>query len=124
LDTYDHLQNKIDECDKEIGKMLDEIIHSDDKKRQHYIEAKPHKRVNKNTPKGIDLNLKAYQMFEGTDLLAIEGMSFSTVLALMGEAGIEGIKKFKTGKHFASWLRLAPNNKEAGEKYFQVKSQK
>jgi len=116
LDTYDHLQNKIDECDKEIEKMLDEIIHSDDNKRQHYIEAKPHKRVNKNTPKGIDLNLKAYQMFEGTDLMAIEGMSFSTVLALMSEVGIEGIKKFKTGKHFASWLRLAPNNKVSGGK--------
>lgn len=121
LDTYDHLQNKIDECDREIGKMLDEIIHSDDNKRQHYIEAKPHKRVNKNTPKGIDLNLKAYQMFEGTDLLAIEGMSFSTVLALMGEVGIEGIKKFKTGKHFASWLRLAPNNKVSGGKVLSSK---
>ena len=43
-------------------------------------------------------------------------MSFSTVLALMSEVGIEGIKKFKTGKHFASWLRLAPNNKVSGGK--------
>ncbi len=25
--------------------------------------------------------------------------------------GIEGIKKFPTAKHFASWLRIAPNNK-------------
>lgn len=116
LDTYDHLQKKIEECDKEIEKMLDEIINSDDNKRQHYIEAKPHKRINKNTPKDIDLNLKSYQMFEGTDLLAIEGMSYSTVLALMSEVGIEGIKKFKTAKHFASWLRLAPNNKVSGGK--------
>jgi transposase len=121
LDTYDHLQKKIEECDMEIEKMLDEIINSDDNKRQHYIEAKPYKRINKNTPKNIDLNLKSYQMFEGIDLLAIEGMSFSTVLALMSEVGIEGIKKFKTAKHFASWLRLAPNNKVSGGKVLSSK---
>ena len=121
LDTYDHLQNKIDECDKEIDKMLNEIIQSDDNKRQHFIDVKPHKRVNKNTPKDIDLNLKSYQMFEGTDLLAIEGMSYSTVLALMSEVGLEGIRKFKTAKHFASWLRLAPNNKVSGGKVLSSK---
>ncbi len=41
-------------------------------------------------------------MFEGTDLLAIEGMSHATVLAIMSEVGIEGIKKFPTSKHFCS----------------------
>lgn len=116
LDTYDHLQKKIEECDQEIEKMLNEIINSDDNKRQHYIEPKTYKRINKNTPKNIDLNLKAYQMLEGTDLLAIEGMSYSTVLTLISEVGIEGIKKFKSAKHFASWLRLAPNNKISGGK--------
>ena len=121
LDTYDHLQRKIKECDKEVEKKLNEIIESDDNKREHYIESKPHKRVNKNTPKDIDLNLKAYQMFEGTDLLAVEGMSFSTVLSLMSEVGIDGIKKFKTAKHFASWLRLAPNNKVSGGKVLSSK---
>ena len=121
LETYDHLQKKIEQCDVEIEKMLDEIIRSNDDKRQHYIEPKTHKRINKNTPKNIDLNLKAYQMFEGTDFLAIEGMSYSTVLSLMSEVGIEGIRKFQTAKHFASWLRLAPNNKVSGGKVLSSK---
>ncbi len=116
LETYDHLQKKISECDTMIDQMLNEIIDNDDNKKQHFIESKPHKRINKNTPKDIDLNLKSYQMFEGTDLLAIEGMSFATVLSLMSEVGIEGIKKFKSAKHFCSWLRLAPNNKISGGK--------
>lgn len=116
LETYDYLQEKIKQCDIEIEKALDDIIGSDDNKKQHYIDPKPHKRVNKNTPENIDLNLKSYQMFEGTDLLAIEGMSYSTVLSLMSEVGIEGIKKFPTAKHFCSWLRLAPNNKVSGGK--------
>src|SRR5690606_905273 len=96
-------------------------IDSDDDKRQHYIDPKPHKRVNKNTPKDIDLNLKSYQMFEGIDLLAIEGMSYSTVLAIMSEVGIDGIKKFPSAKQFASWLRLAPNNKVSGGKVLSSK---
>jgi transposase len=121
LDTYDHLQNKITECDKMIAQMLNEIIDNDDNKKQHHIDPKTHKRINKNTPKDIDLNLKSYQMFEGTDLLAIEGMSYSTVLSLMSEVGIEGIKKFPTAKHFCSWLRLAPNNKVSGGKVLSSK---
>ena len=116
LDTYDYLKDKIALCDIEIDKKLNEIIDEDENKKQHHIDAKPHKRINKNTPKNIDLNLKSYQMFEGTDLLAIEGMSYSTVLALMSEIGMEGIKKFPTAKHFTSWLRLAPNNKISGGK--------
>ena len=75
---------------------------------------KPDKRVNKNTLKGIDLNIAAYQYFGGVDLLTIPGVSFSTVLTFMSEIGPEGIKKFDTAKRFASWLRLAPNNKISG----------
>lgn len=121
LDTYDHLQKKIAECDVMIEKKLNEIIGEDDNKRQHHIDPKIYKKINKNTPKSIDLNLKSYQMFEGIDLLAIEGMSYSTVLALMSEVGIEGIRKFPSAKHFTSWLRLAPNNKVSGGKVLSSK---
>lgn len=121
LETYDHLQGKIELCDKEIEQMLNNIIDDDDSKKQHYIEKKQYKRVNKNTPKNIDLNLKSYQMFEGVDLLAIEGISYSTILALMSEIGVDGIKKFPTAKHFTSWLRLAPNNKISGGKVLASK---
>ena len=121
LEIYEHLQKKIQDCDKEIETLLDHIISSDNNKRQHHIEPKPHKKVNKNTPKNVDLNLKAYQMFEGTDLMVVEGVSFSTVLALMSEVGLEGIRKFKTSKHFTSWLKLAPNNKVSGGKLLSSK---
>lgn len=116
LEMYNHLQSKITSCDNEIEKMLNAHINEDEDKCQHQIEAKPYKRINKNTPKNIDLNLMSYQYFEGVDLLAIEGVSYSTVLTLMSEVGLEGIKKFPTAKHFASWLRLSPNNKKSGGK--------
>ena len=34
----------------------------------------------------------------------------------MSEIGREGLSKFKTAKHFVSWLRLAPNRKISGGK--------
>ena len=113
---YLYIQEQVKECDKEIERMLNEHINSNNNKREHYIDRKIYKRVNKNTPKNMDLNLMAYQYFEGVDLLAIEGVSYSTVLSLMSEVGLEGLKKFSSAKQFSSWLRLSPNNKISGGK--------
>ncbi|AUS06860.1 IS110 family transposase [Pseudotamlana carrageenivorans] len=121
LETYEFIQKKIRECDDQIAAKLDEIIGKDPEKAEHYIDKKPYKRLNKNTPKNIDINLKSYQMFKGIDLMSIEGMSYNTVLAIMSEVGYDGIKKFKTAKHFTSWLRLAPNNKVSGGKVLSSK---
>jgi len=110
---YQNLQAKIKECDQQIESMLNEQINGDKNKREHFIEKKVYKRINKNAPKNIDINLMAYQYFEGVDLLAIEGVSHSTMLTLISEVG-SGIQKFPTAKHFTSWLRLSPNNKISG----------
>ena len=118
---YQQIQSAIKDCDIEIEKMLNEQINGNDDKRQHLIEKKVHKRINKNTPKNIDINLLSYQYFEGLDLLAIEGVSHSTVLGIMSEVGLEGLKKFETAKQFASWLRLVPNNKISGGKVLSHK---
>ena len=121
LEMYNLYQAKIKLCDVEIEKMLNEQINNDDDKRQHQIDKKPHKRITKNTPKNIDINLMSYQIFDGVDLLAIEGVSHSTILSLISEVGVDGIKKFPSAKHFASWLRLSPNNKISGGKVLSHK---
>jgi transposase len=67
--------------------------------------------------KGIDLNQASFQYFGGVDLMKIEGLSHATILTIMmSEVGPDGFKKFETAKQFASWLRLAPNNKISGGK--------
>lgn len=118
---YQSIQTAITDCDAEIEKLLTEQISNNNDKRQHYIDKKVHKKVNKNSPKNIDINLISYQYFEGVDLLSIEGVSHSTVLSIMSEVGLEGLKKFETAKQFASWLRLAPNNKISGGKVLSHK---
>ena len=116
LDAYEFVQRKIRECDDQIAARLEEVIGKDPDRQGLHIDKKPHKRLNKNAPKNMDLNLRSYQMSRGIDLLAIEGVSYNTVLSIMSEVGYDGIKKFKTAKHFTSWLRLAPNNRVSGGK--------
>lgn len=114
--TYQHLQKQIDEVDKKIKSLLEDIIDNDENKKQHIAQKKPYKRKNKNGIKNLDTNQVAYQYFEGVDLMAIEGMSDATIMAIISEIGLDGIKKFDTAKQFVSWLRLAPNNKISGGK--------
>jgi transposase len=114
--TYLHIQKQIEEVDKEIKKLLEDIIDKDDNKKQPIATPKKYKRKNKNTIKGTDMNFIAYQYFEGIDLMAIEGVNDATIMAIISEIGLEGIKKFETAKQFTAWLRLAPNNKISGGK--------
>jgi hypothetical protein len=48
--------------------------------------------------------------------MTIEGVNDATIMAIISEIGLEGIKKFKSAKQFTAWLRLAPNNKISGGK--------
>lgn len=121
---YQYFQKQIEECDEEIKKQLNDFISQDETKKALFTEAKVHKRINKNAPKNIDLNLIAYQYFDGIDLLAIQGVSHATVLTLMSEVGPEGIRKFDTAKQFASWLRLCPNKKVSGGKILSSRTPK
>jgi transposase len=114
--TYQHLQQQIQETDEEIKKILADVIEKNDNKKQHVAVAKPYKRKNKNALTNADMNQISYQYFEGVDLMAIEGISDSTIMTIISEIGLEGIKKFETAKQFTSWLRLAPNNKISGGK--------
>lgn len=111
---YQFYKTMIADCDIEIAKFLQKFIKSKEDVVDYLPEKKPYKRQNKNGIKGIDLNVIAYQYFDGVDLLAIPGVSHSTVLTFMSEIGPEGLKKFSSAKKFASWLRLAPNNKISG----------
>lgn len=124
LNQYRHTQDLIMECDVEIKELLDNLINQDHVKKSLYIDPKTHKRVNKNTPKNIDLNLMSYQYFDGIDLYSIEGFSHGTVLTLMSELGEKGIKEFHSAQQFASWLRLAPNNKISGGRILSSRTPK
>lgn len=57
LRKYLDAQQLIMECDDEIKRVLDDFIDQDHAEKALCIDKKVHKRINKNTPKNIDLNL-------------------------------------------------------------------
>ncbi len=115
-EAYQFYQKKIKSCDK----MIEQFVKSELKKSPGKLKLKttdkPYKRINKNAPEIKNFNQIAFQYFGGIDLMAIEGVSHGTVLAIMSEIGQNSFDKFPSSKEFVSWLRLAPNNKISGGK--------
>ena len=66
---------------------------------------------NKNSA-AYDVSKLSMEYF-GIDLLEVEGIGGATVMTFIAEVG-SYIIKFPSKKHFASWLRLSPNNKITG----------
>jgi transposase len=122
-ESYQFCKSKIADCDKEIELFIKAEIRVDPVKKKLKTTEKKYKKTNKNAP-DFDLNQLAFQYFGGIDFMAIEGVSHATILTLISEIGPDGFTKFPTAKHFASWLRLAPNNKISGGRVLSRKTPK
>ena len=121
FEAYQFFQKQLKACDKQIDLLIKDFIKNNPALKKLKTHPKPYKRENKNAPQIKNFNQVAFQYFGGIDLLAIEGMSHSTVLSIMAEIGLDGFNKFNSSKEFVSWLRLAPNNKISGGKVLSSK---
>lgn len=111
VDCYEFYQNKIEQCDKEIEKCLYEINGNRGPKKTN-VKRKPirHHRPNIN-------NLGDYMLdiFEDKDASKLPGISDYSWLQLLCEVGTD-LSKWKTEKHFTSWLGLAPKQHNSGKR--------
>src|SRR3989339_2849 len=114
--AYLFTHNQIEQTDKQIEQLLPlwENKNGKEQLRNDYTKNK-HRSPQKNDPK-VDIRPFAYQMGDGVDLSQIEGVSTNTIFTLMSETGFKLTEKFKTAKHFSSWLGFAPNRKITGGK--------
>jgi transposase len=113
--TYEFLQQQILEVDHELNTMLETHLKSSNKNNLPFEQnKKDKKRIQKNAP-AFDIDKKAFQLFNGVNMMQIPGISYSTVLVFVSEVG-QGISNFSSAKAFSSWLRLSPNKKITGGK--------
>lgn len=122
LDLYNYYSKLVVELDIEtenIYKKLPSKVNPDEK------PLKPNKRNsgrnNKNTP-NFDLRTQLYRIC-GVDLTQVDGLDVSSIQVLITDIGTD-MNKWKTSKHFCSWLRVAPNNKKSGGKILHSSTQK
>ena len=110
IDLYDYYQRMIKECDDEIKKLLNSFDGKDGKVEQG------EEKSNAKRKKIEDPDLHAEMIrITGVDLIRIDGLNTNNVVTLISETGLD-MSKWKTEKHFTSWLGLAPDNKISGGK--------
>jgi transposase len=123
LDLYDDYCGKLAECDRRIEAHLQTIT-----RKVEAAEAplSPPRRKNmqphrKHIPQ-FDLRTYLYQI-TGVDLTQIDGIGVQTAEVLLSEVGAD-MSKWKTERHFASWMGLSPDNQKTGGKVIKRGSKK
>jgi transposase len=121
LELYDVYTTKIRVCDAEVEQLYSEFEPQVDIMEKPLKSPKKKQRKNKNAP-DYDLRTYLYQM-TGVDLTAIDGLEVLTVQSIISEVGTD-MGKWKSVKHFTSWLGLAPENDISGGKVLRTGTKK
>ena len=109
VELYDFYAEQLVACDQQIEQLMKDLARYDLKPEKHKRRGgKP-----KNAPK-FDARLLLMQMC-GVDLTRIDGIDVTTAFKVLSEIGAD-MSKFKSAKHFASWLGLCPGTKISGGK--------
>jgi transposase len=115
LNLYDFYSAKIEECDREIEKRYLCSAFYETNKRELPPLGKKRPSNFKNKP-AYDLRSHLYNLC-GVDLTEIDGIDALTAQTVVSEVGLN-MDKWKSIKHFTSWLGLCPCNKITGGKVF------
>ena len=122
LQLYDFYQSQIEDCDRQIEALLETFPSLDDCLTN--ITDKPKKCLKKRAANAPKFDVEKYILqITGVDLFAVDGFNANNLLGIISETGID-MDKWKTEKHFTSWLRLSPNNKISGGKVISHHTQK
>ena len=120
LGLYDFYQRCIDECDAEIERTVARLNVAQPIPELPLPKAK-HRSKLPSDP-NFDVRTAMYQL-AGTDLTQIHGIGPFLALRLIGECGTD-LSKWRTAKHFTSWLTLAPGCKISGGKVISAHTRK
>ncbi len=117
LQRYDFYTGLIEDCDKRI----EICYHEFEPQLDSLPTPKKQARKTANDPP-FDLRSQLHQM-TGVDLTEIDGIGPLTAQAIVSTIGLD-MDKWKTAKHFTSWLGLAPHNDISGRKVLRSKTMK
>jgi transposase len=122
LELYKSYREKIVACDREIEERLQRFeakLEVDEataasvgKKRRRGGGGSSKIKVMRRNEPAFNCEAELLRM-TGVDLTSINGISASTALLIVSEIGMD-MSKWKTEKHFASWLGLSPDKRISG----------
>lgn len=123
LELYDFYAEKISECDCKIAEESKKLeTKCDPEKIQQLKENQRSKKTKKLKKHEYPFDLTSELIrITGVDLTKIPSIGASTALTIVSEIGVD-MSRWRSAKHFASWLGLCPGNKVSGGKRLSGKS--
>lgn len=118
LDLYDYYAQKIIECDRQIEEEAKKLETKCDSKKLN--ELKKNSKKLKKHEYSFDLTSELIRV-TGVDLTKIPSIGASTALTIVSEIGLD-MSRWRSAKHFASWLGISPGNKVSGGKKLSGKT--
>jgi transposase len=123
LVIYDVYTAQIAVCDGELEQYLQQMeARSGDQDAP--LPDLPPAKTDSHSKNAPSFNARAhYARLLGVDLVAVMGLSASSVQTIISEIGTD-MSRFPTVKHFAAWLGLAPRNEISGGKVLRSRTRK
>jgi hypothetical protein len=115
IELYDFYDRQVQRCDAELEALYGQFSTPEDPGTPPPTPRTQKRRKNQ---AHFDLAPALYRMSGGVDLTQIDGVDELTIQKVLSEIGTD-MNQWPTEKHFASWLRLCPNNKITGGKVIQ-----
>lgn len=111
VETFEFYQAQITDCDREIETLLATFDSTTDEELPPSPKGGKSSKAKRNAS-AFNLQNELYRI-SGVDLTRINGIDTTTALKIISEIGLD-MSRWKTDKHFASWLGLSPGNKISG----------
>jgi len=121
-ELYHTYEQKIQACEEKIAQevaQLPDQINPEIKPLPARKEGRPAYRDNLANQ---NMRLPLYRKF-GSDLTAIESIGIQTALVVLAEVGPD-LSRFRSEKHFSSWLGLCPDNRISGGKVLRSRTRR
>lgn len=118
VDTFEFYQRQIADCDREIETLLASFDSSATTGSPQLNVKNPLKAQRSKETFNLQNELNRVS---GVDLTKINGIDSVTALKVISEIGLD-MDRWKSEKHFASWLGLSPGNKISGGKRLSGKT--
>lgn len=112
LECYDFYQRQLQECDRLIEQRLSELARTQDAAAAELPPPRRKHTQRANEPQ-FPLRASLFALTAGVDVTQLPGISPYNGLKLLSEVGTD-MTRFKTEKHFVSWLTLCPNVNASG----------
>ena len=122
LQSWEHYQRQIAECDQQIELLLQRTTYNDTQGDGigEKPKAKGGKHPSANAPQISGLHCMLIDLCQGKDLSILPGHTDYSVLQIISEVGTD-LSKWPTEKHFTAWLGLAPGTSQSGKRKSNVK---